>query len=455
MRAYGFFVYGAFLAGFVYFIGWVEGLLVPRTIDEGPAGPTALAIVVDLLLLGLFAAQHSVMARPWFKRLWTRVVPAPVERSTYVLLATAVLVVVMWLWRPLPEAVWETDSTAVRAVAYAVSFAGWGLVLLSTFAIDHADMFGLSQVQRHHAGSPPAAPTLATPLLYRVVRHPLYLGFLVAFWVAPTMSAGRLLFAAGDDRLRPDGGAVRGARPGRRLRRRLPRLPQRVPGLIPRLPKRRHTTNGGDMGRTTTLTSVGEGLDEIRGLAPDRDQLGLDGPHGRPRRARRPTDGRARRAAGGRGSRRWRAGTRGSGRAGSRCTRCTCPRTATPPTWCRRTVAAALTVLDEHAARVRHAGARRRPGGPGAGQAGQRAGGGPAGRLRGRVRRQERRRRGRRRGAGRAGAGGEPAGGRGGAVRRHPDQVLRGADPEPGDPDAHVVRRDPAGRRAGASTAGW
>ena len=195
MRAYGFVVYGAFLAGFVYFIGWVEGLVVPRTIDEGPAGPTALAIVVDLLLLGLFAAQHSVMARPWFKRHWTRVVPAPVERSTYVLLATAVLVVVMWLWRPLPEAVWETDSTAVRAVAYAVSFAGWGLVLLSTFAIDHADMFGLSQVQRHHAGSPPAAPTLATPLLYRVVRHPLYLGFLVAFWVAPTMSAGRLLFA--------------------------------------------------------------------------------------------------------------------------------------------------------------------------------------------------------------------------------------------------------------------
>ena len=196
MRAYGFFVYGAFLAGFVYFIGWVEGLVVPRTIDEGPAGSIAWAIVVNVLLLGVFAAQHSVMARPWFKRLWTRVVPEPVERSTYVLLATAVLVVVMWLWRPLPETVWETDSTAVRAVAYAVSFAGWGLVLLSTFAIDHADMFGLSQVQRHRAGSPPAAPTLATPLLYRVVRHPLYLGFLVAFWVAPTMSAGRLLFAA-------------------------------------------------------------------------------------------------------------------------------------------------------------------------------------------------------------------------------------------------------------------
>ena len=165
--------------------------------------------------------------------------------------------------------VWETDSTAVRAVLYAVSFAGWGLVLLSTFAIDHADMFGLSQVQRRHAGSPPAAPTLATPLLYRVVRHPLYLGFLVAFWVAPTMSAGRLLFAAAmtgyvlmavqfeeRDLVGAFGDDYRAYR-------------RRTPGLIPRLPKRRHTTNGGDMGRTTTLTSVGEGLDEIRGLAPD------------------------------------------------------------------------------------------------------------------------------------------------------------------------------------------
>ncbi len=196
MRAYGLVTYGAFLAAFAYFIGWVEGLVVPRTIDDGPAGSTVWAVSVDLLLLGGFAAQHSVMARPGFKRRWTRVVPAPVERSTYVLLATAALVLVMWLWRPLPGAVWETDSTAVRAVAYAVSFAGWGLVLVSTFAINHADMFGLSQVQRHRAGRPPAAPTLATPPLYRVVRHPLYLGFLVAFWMAPTMSAGRLLFAA-------------------------------------------------------------------------------------------------------------------------------------------------------------------------------------------------------------------------------------------------------------------
>jgi protein-S-isoprenylcysteine O-methyltransferase Ste14 len=196
MRAYGLAVYGGFLAVFTYFIGWVEDLGVPRTIEEGPAGPTALAVTVDLMLLSLFGVQHSVMARPWFKRLWTRVVPAPVERTTYVLLSTATLLLVMWLWRPLPEAVWDVELTGLRAVGYTVSFAGWALVLLSTFAIDHADMFGLSQVRRHHAGQPPEAPALATPVLYRVVRHPLYLGFLVAFWAAPTMSLGRLLFAA-------------------------------------------------------------------------------------------------------------------------------------------------------------------------------------------------------------------------------------------------------------------
>jgi methanethiol S-methyltransferase len=262
MRVYGFVVYGAFLGAFVYFIGWVEGLLVPRTIDEGPAGSTALAIVVDVLLLGVFAAQHSVMARPWFKRHWTRIVPPAAERSTYVLLATAVLVLLMWLWRPIPDVVWEIDPTAVRAVLYAVSFAGWGLALLSTFAIDHADMFGLSQVQRHHTGSPPTAPALATPLLYRVVRHPLYLGFLVAFWVAPTMSEGRLLFAAvmtvyvlmavqfeERDLVGTFGDHYRAYR-------------RQTPMLIPRRPK--------------------------------RIQLGLDGPHGRPGGARRPTDERAR-----------------------------------------------------------------------------------------------------------------------------------------------------------------
>lgn len=238
MRAYGLVVYGGFLAVFVYFIGWVDGLVVPRTIDEGPTGSTAWAIVVDLLLLSAFAVQHSVMARPWFKRLWTRIVPAAAERSTYVLLTSVTLALVMWLWRPLPDAAWDADQAAVRAAVYAVSFAGWALVLLSTFAIDHYDLFGVRQVLRHHDDRSPDEPTLVTPLLYRVVRHPLYLGFLIAFWAAPTMSAGRLLFAAAmtgyvlvairleeRDLVGTFGDRYRAYR-------------RRVPGLIPRLPKR-------------------------------------------------------------------------------------------------------------------------------------------------------------------------------------------------------------------------
>ena len=226
MRAYGFVVYGAFLGAFVYFIGWVEGLMVPRTIDEGPAGPTAWAIVVDVLLLGVFAAQHSVMARPWFKRHWTRIVPPAAERSTYVLLATAVLVLLMWLWRPIPDVVWETDATAVRAVLYAVSFAGWGLALLSTFAIDHADMFGLTPgaapprrqpAGRAGAGDAPALPRRTPPALPRVPDR--VLG-------GADDVGGSAVVRRGDDWLRPHGGPVRGARPGRHVRRPLPRLPQ-------------------------------------------------------------------------------------------------------------------------------------------------------------------------------------------------------------------------------------
>jgi protein-S-isoprenylcysteine O-methyltransferase Ste14 len=238
MRTYGLVVYAGFVAVLAYFVGWVEGLVVPRTIDDGPAGSAAWAIVVDLFLLGVFAAQHSVMARPWFKRHWTRVVPAAAERSTYVLLATVVLALMMWLWRPLPGMVWDVDPAPVRIAVYAVSFGGWGLALLSTFAIDHFDLFGVSQVLRHHDRRSPGEPTLVEPLLYRVVRHPLYLGFLIAFWAAPTMSAGRLLFAAGmtgyvlmairleeRDLVRTFGERYRAYR-------------RRVPGLVPRLPRR-------------------------------------------------------------------------------------------------------------------------------------------------------------------------------------------------------------------------
>jgi protein-S-isoprenylcysteine O-methyltransferase Ste14 len=170
--------------------------VVPRNIDEGPRAPAGIAIVIDLALLSLFAVQHSVMARPWFKKRWARIVPEPVERSTYVLLASATLALVMWQWRPLPHLIWDVESTPLRIVLYALSLAGFGLVLVSTFAIDHFDLFGLRQVVRHQLGKPTATSTFRIPLLYRSVRHPLYLGFLIAFWVAPTMSVGHLLFAA-------------------------------------------------------------------------------------------------------------------------------------------------------------------------------------------------------------------------------------------------------------------
>ncbi|MGV9732941.1 methanethiol S-methyltransferase [Rhodococcus aetherivorans] len=196
MTAYGAAAYAVFFAVFLYSIGWVEGLVVPRTIDEGPQTPIVVAVMVNLALLSVFAVQHSVMARPWFKDRWTRIVPQPIERSTFVLFATAALALVMWQWHPLPQEIWDVDATPVRVVLYAVSFAGWGLVLASTFAIDHFDLFGLRQVLRNFAGKPPVEVVFRTPMLYRVVRHPLYLGFLIAFWVAPTMSVGHLLFAA-------------------------------------------------------------------------------------------------------------------------------------------------------------------------------------------------------------------------------------------------------------------
>lgn len=196
MTGYGILAYIAFLTVLLYAIGWVEGLLVPRSIDEGPQGSAAVAVTIDLLLLAVFAVQHSVMARPAFKRSWTRLVPAAVERSTFVLFASAALALLMWLWRPLPDRIWDLDAMPIRVALYGISVGGWVLVLVATFAIDHFDLFGVRQVLRNHAGKPPLRPEFRTPPVYRVIRHPLYLGFLVAFWAAPTMTVGHLLFAA-------------------------------------------------------------------------------------------------------------------------------------------------------------------------------------------------------------------------------------------------------------------
>lgn len=194
---YGIFSYAVFLLTFLYAIGFVSGFGVPKHIDNGPSQGVATALVVDLLLLGLFAVQHSGMARPGFKRWWTRWVPEAVERSTYVLLSSLALVLLFLLWQPLPQVVWHLGSEPLRYALFALSGAGWLLVLTGTFVINHFDLFGLQQVWRYGRASSgdEGIPPFVTRAYYRIVRHPLMLGFLVAFWAAPTMTLGHLLFA--------------------------------------------------------------------------------------------------------------------------------------------------------------------------------------------------------------------------------------------------------------------
>ncbi len=193
---YGGLSYFVFLGVFLYAIAFVGDFGVPRTIDAGPEAPLGRALLVDVLLLLLFAVQHSVMARDGFKERWTEIVPPHLERSTYVLVASLVLAVVMWGWRPIPEAVWSLEGPAAAAT-WGVFAVGWGVVLVSTFLIDHFDLFGLRQVWHRFREREYDHPEFQKPGLYRYVRHPLYLGFLMAFWAIPEMTVGHLLFAVG------------------------------------------------------------------------------------------------------------------------------------------------------------------------------------------------------------------------------------------------------------------
>jgi protein-S-isoprenylcysteine O-methyltransferase Ste14 len=192
---YGSVVYGIFLVTFLYAMGFVSGIVVPKTIDSGVTGPLLPSALANVALLGLFAAQHVVMARPGFKARWTRIVPRPIERSTFVLATCVCLGLLFWQWQPMTAVVWEVHHPLARGLILGVSMSGWLLVLYSSFLIDHFDLFGLRQVVLYWRRRAYTHPPFVERALYKWIQHPLMVGFLIAFWAAPTMTTGHLLFA--------------------------------------------------------------------------------------------------------------------------------------------------------------------------------------------------------------------------------------------------------------------
>ncbi len=195
---FGVFAYLVFFATFLYLIGFVGNLPgPPRTVDRGPESALIVAIIVNLALIALFGVQHSIMARQGFKKAWTRIVPPPAERSVYVLAASLALIVMFLFWRPIPATVWSIEAPLGAAVMWGLFGIGWAVVLVSTFLISHFELFGLSQVWSHARGRELPPPAFRTPFLYRRIRHPLYSGFILAFWATPHMTVGHLLLAGG------------------------------------------------------------------------------------------------------------------------------------------------------------------------------------------------------------------------------------------------------------------